>query len=573
MQERRPAGSADPLARIETARHELGRTAVAPATARGLVIAFLAAIAAAPLAQLAVEPEWFGAARSAFRPTAAAGPSAAAGAAGRRGSAATAVVEGNRRLLASIRRVEDLTADDALAARALRPATQAVLNALGAGTAQVVQGTDGWLFYAPDVAYVTGPGFLDPQRLRRAAAGGDTVTAARRPDPRPALLDLRRQLARRGVALIVMPTPVKPAVDGERLAGAGRGAARVAGNASYRTFVDGLRRRGVAVFDLLDELRARKDALRRPLYLATDTHWRPETMEFAADRLAAFIAREVELPDAPAPAHRTTERPVTNRGDTARLLGPPAGGSAYRPETVTVRQITSEDGRPWRPDRAADVLLLGDSFTNVFSLDAMGWGSAAGLAEHLSAALRRPIDRLAQNADGAHASRALLAAALARGDDRLAGKRVVVFQFAARELGQGDWRPVDLRQASGPRPAAFLRPTPGARLEIRGAVRAVGPVPRPGSVPYRDHVVGVHVAGVTVEAGGAAVDGAEALVYLRSMRDNAWTDAARYRVGDAVRLRIRPWSDVAGELDGINRGEVADPSARLAEPWWGEPIR
>lgn len=569
MQERRPARSADPLARIETARHELGRTAVAPATARGLVIAFLAAIAAAPLAQLAVEPAWFADARRAFRPAAASAPSAA----GRRGSAAAAVVEGNRRLLASIRRVEDLTADDALAARALRPATQAVLSALGAGTAQVVQGTDGWLFYAPDVAYVTGPGFLDPQRLRRAAAGGDTVTAARRPDPRPALLDLRRQLARRGVALIVMPTPVKPAVDGERLAGDGRGAARVAGNASYRTFVDELRRRGVAVFDLLDELRARKDALRRPLYLATDTHWRPETMEFAADRLAAFIAREVELPDTPAPAYRIAGRPVTNRGDTARLLGPPAGGPAYRPETVTVRQVASEDGRLWRPDRAADVLLLGDSFTNVFSLDAMGWGSAAGLAEHLSAALRRSIDRLAQNDAGAHASRELLAAALARGDDRLAGKRVVVFQFAARELGQGDWRPVDLPQASGPRPAAFLRPTPGARLEIRGTVRAVGPVPRPRSVPYRDHIVGVRVAGVTVEAGGAAADGGEALVYLRSMRDNAWTDAARYRVGDAVRLRVRPWSDVAGALDGINRGEVDDPSARLAEPWWGEPVR
>ena len=563
MKERR---SADPLARIETARHELGRTAVAPATARGLVIAFLAATAAAPLAQLAVEPEWFAEARRAFRPPAA-GPSAA-------GSATAAVIAGNRRLLASIRRVEDLAADDALAARTLRPAAQSVLSALGAGAAQVVQGTKGWLFYAPDVAYVTGPGFLDPQQLRRAASGGDTVTAARRPDPRPALFDLRGQLARRGIALIVMPTPVKPALDGERLAGGGgRGAARVAGNASYRAFVDELRSRGVPVFDVLDSLRGRKRGTRRPLYLATDTHWRPETMEFAADRLAAFIAREVEIPDAPAPAYRIAERSVTNRGDTERLLGLSAGGSAYRPETVTVRQVASGNGRLWRPDRSADVLLLGDSFTNVFSLGAMGWGSAAGLAEHLSVALRRPIDRLAQNDDGARASRELLAAALGRGDDRLAGKRVVVFQFAARELGQGDWRLVDLGQAPRPRPTTFLRPTPGARLEIRGAVRAVGPVPRPGSVPYRDHVVGVHVAGVTVESGGAAVDGGEALVYLRSMRDNAWTDAARYRIGDAVRLRVRPWGDVAGELDGINRGEVDNPSTRLAEPWWGEPIR
>jgi alginate O-acetyltransferase complex protein AlgJ len=65
----------------------------------------------------------------------------------------------------------------------------------------------------------------------------------------------------------------------------------------------------------------------------------------------------------------------------------------------------------------------------------MGWGTSAGLVEQLSYALRRPVDRLAQNDDAAFATRAMLA----RDPGRLEGKRVVIYQFAARELASGDW--------------------------------------------------------------------------------------------------------------------------------------
>ena len=101
-------------------------------------------------------------------------------------------------------------------------------------------------------------------------------------------------------------------------------------------------------------------------------------------------------------------------------------------------------GRLWRRDPAAEVLLLGDSFTNVYSDPALGWGRGAGLAEQLAYELARPVDKLALNAGGAHATREALARALASGRTSLAGKRVVIYQFAARELSTGDWRAVDL---------------------------------------------------------------------------------------------------------------------------------
>jgi hypothetical protein len=89
-------------------------------------------------------------------------------------------------------------------------------------------------------------------------------------------------------------------------------------------------------------------------------------------------------------------------------------------------------------------LLLGDSFTNVFSLEGMGWGAAAGLAPQLALALARPLDVIAQNDSGAFVTRQALARELAAGNDRLAGKRVVIWEFAARELSAGDWKRIEL---------------------------------------------------------------------------------------------------------------------------------
>jgi hypothetical protein len=86
---------------------------------------------------------------------------------------------------------------------------------------------------------------------------------------------------------------------------------------------------------------------------------------------------------------------------------------------------------------------LGDSFTNVFSLDPMGWGVSAGLAPQLARALGRRVDVLAQNDSGAFASRQLLVQALRAGEDRLAGKKVVIWEFASRELAVGDWKKID----------------------------------------------------------------------------------------------------------------------------------
>jgi alginate O-acetyltransferase complex protein AlgJ len=135
-------------------------------------------------------------------------------------------------------------------------------------------------------------------------------------------------------------------------------------------------------------------------------------------------------------------------GDTAAMLDLPATQHRYPPERVTIGRVLGADGSPWRPSRSADVLVLGASFSNIYSTASLGWGESAGLAEHLSVALRRPVDRIVQNDQGAFATRARLARDLAGGTDRLAGKRAVIYQFATRELSSGDWAVIDLHPAA-----------------------------------------------------------------------------------------------------------------------------
>ncbi len=237
------------------------------------------------------------------------------------------------------------------------------------------------------------------------------------------------------MTLVVMPTPVKPTIHPSQLS-AGVPVGSALHNASFDTFVEDLRAEGVLVFDTTTV---------GPLqYLATDTHWTPQTMQRVVEGLAAFLQHHVGLPPLTPAGYLVAPREAQQIGDTAAMLDLPPNQMLYPPERVTLRFVSDAAGDPWRPSPDADLLVLGDSFANIYSLPTMGWGEAAGLVEQLSYMLQRPIDRIVQNDEGAHATRGLLRHALASGSDRLAGKRVVIWQFAARELAFGDWRVIRL---------------------------------------------------------------------------------------------------------------------------------
>lgn len=465
-----------------------------------------------------------------------------------------------------LKRVERTLENESLVSQWLLPRMQYLLTVvLGAGNEQVYLGREPWLFYRADVDHVIGLPFLDPGRMKHRLQ-----TSRVQPDPVKAIVDFHNQLAARGIDLVLLPVWVKPSVEGQMLAVSNGNRAEARGglpNPSFNEFIARLKQEKVRVFDPAPSLMER--GTNRPLYLETDTHWRPTTMEFVAERLADFL----KLP----PATESTspsiiEKEIAGRGDIAAMLKLSRADKFFPSEKVTIRQVVTGNGL-WRPSKEADVLLLGDSFSNIFSFEAMGWGESAGFAEHLSYALRRPIDCILRNSDASFATREILSNELARGRDRLAGKKLVIWEFATRELSFGNWKFLDLKLGEA-KPSRFLSLKPGEEITVSGMVETVSPVPRPGTVPYKDHIESLHLIDVVPEGSRSdeASSHSQAVVYLWSMRDNVWSSAARFRPGERVKLRLRPWSDVSAQYEKFNRTELDDPALQLEEPVWGEEI-
>jgi alginate O-acetyltransferase complex protein AlgJ len=327
----------------------------------------------------------------------------------------------------------------------VQPRVQATLTRFGrVGNKLAVVGRRGFLYYRPGVSYVGGPGFLsaDVQRVRERASveDGDKPVSA---DPRPAIFAFAKALSERGIKLLLFPVPDKAMLQPLELHGRGEGRdLPVGNNPDWHRFTEEMAAGGVAVFDASPTRLVRDEP---PRFLEQDTHWTPRWMQQVTEELAAAVKRTVSLPPAsPIPLLRAEDQIVERVGDVADMLKLPEGQTIYLPQRVTVRQIQDEGGEPWQPDPHGDVLLLGDSFTNVFSLEPMGWGVSAGLAPQLARALGRPIDVIAQNDSGAFATRQALARELEADGERLVGKKVVIWEFASRELAVGDWKVIEL---------------------------------------------------------------------------------------------------------------------------------
>jgi hypothetical protein len=572
--------------REEQAKAEIGHTEVSRGMAIAITLVALAALFGLPLAQLAAG--WHEHRLAALNDTAGrvppppplAAPSlspyaewrglpAAMAAAAR--SAPTLwrrIAAPNAELLRRINAFSGKLDDAFILTRALQRPVQAALCRLGVGNEKAFLGRDGWLFYEPDVAHVTGRAFLDPRQLaRRRLQGGEL--AAPQPDPVAGIVAFRNQLKARGIELLVMPTPVKPTIHGEPLTRrlpAGHAPLR---NASHAEFVARLEREGVRVFDCADLLAARKTA--GPQYLKTDTHWRPEAMRAVAAELARRVRADVPMPDRPAAGYTRTNRTVRALGDIALMLKLPAGQTLFQPETVEIAPVHAADGRPWTPDPAADVLLLGDSFSAIYSTAEMNWGAAAGFAEQLAAELQRPLDRLVRNDAGACATREMLALELARGRDRLAGKKLVIWQFACRELSGGDWKSVELKRVASTGGALTGQPPAAAGgTWVTGTIRAVSDRPQPGAV-YKDFVMRLHVADLA-DSAGKPFRGGDGLACVLAMRDRAILPPASWRVGERVSLRLRPWEEVESRYGSLRAGALPDPNLEIEKTWyWAEP--
>lgn len=556
--------------REEIAKIEIGHTQASPGVTRTLSFVFIAIIVAVPVMQtlreLPTVPQWCDVFKFPWPKSAEIKAIVQPEKDSSRFAAAKAY---NDRLLKDIGTYERELKDGDAMIQWLIPRMQTVITGwLRGGNEDAYCGRDGWLFYRRDIDSLTGRGFLDPAVLRQRAASGSELKAPPQPDPVKAIVSFRDQLAERDIQLIVMPAPVKPSIHPEFHSSRYEGRPGIVQNPSYNEFKRRLAEAGVTVFDpadLLAELKASQPG--QPLYLKTDTHWTPQTMEATAARLAGFAREQAKLPDPQENLHTTAEVDIQALGDVATMLKLPEGQNVFPPEKVRLRQVL-KDNQLWRPSADAEVLFLGDSFANIFSLGLMNWGESAGFVEHLSLALGLPVDAITRNDAGSHVTRELLSNEMKVGRDRLQGKKLVIWEFASRELSSGDWK--ELSMALGEkRDVGMYVPAEGRTVAIKGTVRAASPSPRPGSVPYKDHILMLHLENIESNDDPDA-NGKEAVVKTWSMRDNVATPASRYRPGDTVRLSVRPWVDVQAKYGSVNGSLLDNDDAVYAEHGWAD---
>lgn len=449
--------------------------------------------------------------------------------------------------LTEIEQYEDTLEEESVLTHWLLPSVQTILTQVFLiGNEQAYLGRDGWLFYRADVDSLM------------SADSEETADAAL-----AALIDFNRQLQARDITLIVVPTPVKPTIHPEKFSARYRNTNTPIHHPDYATFIDGLVSEGVLVYDPSQLLFAatRQEAQ----YLKTDTHWKPETMERVAQHLSAFITEQVELSDNQSITYVKTAEDTSNIGDIAKMLKLPENQMLFPSEQVTRYVVQTPSDNPWQPDQASEILFLGDSFSNIYSLEGMGWGDSAGFVEHLSAELARPIDKIVINAGGADATRQALVQEISRGNDRLAGKRVLIYQFATRELFSGKWKQLTIPEL---KTDIQLQTTPtdqGGDVTIKATIKAKTAPPLPGTVPYTECIIALHLENVEVSTLSE-----ELVVFLWGMRGNQWTDAATFEVGQKVNLRLQPWNSVEADYGSYNRKELEDEDTWLLDVYWGE---
>lgn len=295
----------------------------------------------------------------------------------------------------------------------------------------VITGKDGWLFLSSELRFLRFPVFWG-----EGARSASRAAAPEAGDPLEAIVHFHEQLRAEGIRLVVVPVPPKALVLKGALPEDAAGGLRTE---AIDGFFEELRTRNVEHVNLFRVFTTSPEASGASYFCKTDSHWSGKGCVVAAKVVAGVLRSSLEgLPKA---VFQQRDATVHFRGDLSDLPG--AGVSSE--ESLTVRQISTENGQALQPDITSPVLLLGDSHTLVFH-DFLA--ERAGLMDQLAAETGIVPDLIGTRGSGATAVRVSLLRRTVKDPRYLASKKVVVWCFAAREFTESDqgWQKVPLKK-------------------------------------------------------------------------------------------------------------------------------
>jgi SGNH hydrolase-like domain, acetyltransferase AlgX len=295
-----------------------------------------------------------------------------------------------------------------------------------------VAGVDGWLFLKEELQHLAAGKFWGESAANASLAKDKSIA-----DPLKAITTYNKLLAERGITLYLMPVPPKALVYPDKLAkelNPGSGAEE---QALYKAFYGELAGAGVKVIDLLPTLVAGRD--KAQFYCRTDSHYSGAGLELFASAAAEALKKEGWYQGVAKKEFTRAKLPLKINGDLRQM----AGGAGSE-EDLDLQVVTAKaDGKQLEGDPNSPVILLGDSHTLVFQAGGDLHAKGAGLFDHLSAKLGFAVDLLGVRGSGVTPARIKLFQRAKQDAGYLAGKKALVWCFAAREFtGAGGWKEI-----------------------------------------------------------------------------------------------------------------------------------
>lgn len=296
-------------------------------------------------------------------------------------------------------------------------------------------------------------------------------------------------------------------------------------------------------------------------FLTSDTHWTPAFMANYAKLLADFLDEKGLTNDANPSLYKLGDKQtVHHQGDLAHMLAVEKSLPRFGTETVTIQPIRDARNNSWRSEKAAELLLMGDSYLNIYTDAAMGWGANAGLAPQLSYQLQMPLDVIARNGSAPTQTRVLLA----RRPQPLKGKRAIIWLFAVRDLGGGNWRPVPMPK---PNPSAGNMEVQSTTLTVRARLLNTPNPPDPNATPYANAVINLKFQVLAVLEG--TYPGEEILASFQIMKDHTLTEARHLQIGKTYQLQLK--QDAPAHTTTWTL--IDDTETYDLQPWWVQTYR
>lgn len=455
---------------------------------------------------------------------------------------------------------------------------EGITAVLHSGNRKTVIGKDGWLYFQPALNGLTGYGPVKPEPYSVANDPNKEPWVG----PSEVIKKFARQLGAFGVELILVPIPVKPMIYPEHLSGHESDGPVTHPDASV--FYDDLKAEpNVTLLDVADALWTLKAS--EQVFLKQDTHWTPEAMEFVAKLVASEVKQREWFAEAGAdpslyellpPEERSAIGDLVEKLDVLPKIDGYVSQAGFDLESVRVQRVidTRTDLAPV-PDVGSKVVLLGDSFVNIYSMDGdLHWGRGAGFGEHFARELGLPVDVISINGEAATGVRKRLASR-PNSMGMMKEKKVVVWAIAARDLflskttakaTKVKWEDVEFNDKG-----TILKSKPVTKegtmaapdvVIVEGKMTMKSVIPDPKVVTYNDALFGAEyeVTGVIQQSKNpdAMVAVGDTINVLHwGFEGKQMRPESDYKVGETRELRLLDFNDKT-ELQTIQVANEAD---------------